>query len=351
MKKINIIFLLLAFELLFGCSVGSNELWNLSPLVKYRAFPMKKVFDKYQTENKVDGLSGYFNDLELYGYYSSKFYISHNGWISNNTFPFAFNPKGSVSLVSNGISYDTVYYPESGKLLVVWVSNATTNIFYEMTTNERYIHANRKYIAFQKGNMLYVIQTNGTTNWSRNVSNKNFIFKLANGQSSVFAYGEYHLDNGTIERGYKHGYEFTQNPAYLYNMETTESNYLGFVQSIVCFSPKNNLMFYNIYNGLVYYFYTWPGHSMLSNCGMLAVYNINSKTTKPIGDIELELSRKYEDYCDMVIGIKNDLTKFYVLENHYDGLDFHYTNESGQTVTNIDGVWEIDISSLGLKDE
>ena len=318
---------------------------------------MKKVFDKYVVENDNEGLRFYLNDLTLYKYFQNTVYQSHNGWISNNTFPFAFNPKGSVSLVSNGISYDTVYYPENDKLLVVWVSNSTTNylsIFYEMTTNERYIHANRKYIAFQKGDLLYVIQTNGITNWSHNVKYMSYIFRFANGTSPVFVYGEYMLDNAQerIDNNVPYRWALQKHSAYLYNIETKESNYIDLAQDIVGFSPKNNLLFYNKYNKLEHDYYSHShGDTFLSNSGMLAVYKINQKQIQTIGDLTYETNRKYEAFCDMVIGITKDMTKFYVLENHYDGLEYHFVDQTGQRVTGIDGVWEIDISSLDLKDE
>ena len=291
MKKINITIFVLMLGFLSNCSLlgDSDPKYDLSPLVKYRFFPMKKCYNASDAR-EITGAYNNYQYMILYSYYKNQVYQSYNGWISNSTYPFAFNPKGSVSLVSNGISYDTVYYPENGKLLVVWVSNATTNIFYEMTTNERYIHANRKYIAFQKGNMLYVIQTNGTTNWSHNVSFKNFIFRFANGDSPIFAYGEYAPNPVHISNNVPYAFAKLSHTTYIYNMDTTESNYFDQAQDIIGFSPKNNLLFYNKYNG-----YTYDAYGninlLLTNSGMLAVYHIKEKQKQVIGDLTTETNR------------------------------------------------------------
>ena len=355
MNYIKHFILILTLGFFTSCSIGFNQFWNLSPLVKYKSFPMQRVIDRQNTWNQVSSLTG----IDLYNYYRNVTFQSHNGWISNSTYPFAFNPKGSVSLVSNGISYDTVYYPENDKLLVVWVSNSTTNylsIFYEMTTNERYIHANRKYIAFQKGDMLYVIQTNGITNWSHNVKYMSYIFRFANGTSPVFVYGEYMLDNAQerIDNNVPYRWALQKHSTYLYNIETMESNYIGLAQDIIGFSAKNKLIFYNMYNGYSYdFYYLSSGNIFLTNSGMLAAYHISEKRIQPIGDIGYETNRKIEDCNDMVIGITKDLSKFYVLEDYHIGLDDRFTNETGKEILGSDlvGVWEIDISSLGLKDE
>ena len=89
----------------------------------------------------------------------------------------------------------------------------------------------------------------------------------------------------------------------------------------------------------------------LTNSGMLGVYHIQDKNIKSIGDLYIDTNQKYEQFCDMVVGITSDFSKFYLFEFAYKLPSDRWTNENGQTVTNIDGVWEIDISSLGLKDE
>ena len=104
-----------------------------------------------------------FVDPILYAYYCNTVYISRNGVISNTYYS----------------------YMDNNTHIVYWVSNQMTNRFYTLKWNDRFIHANRKYVAYRNTDMLYVVDTNGNINWSHNIKYMSYIFRFANGDSRV----------------------------------------------------------------------------------------------------------------------------------------------------------------------
>ena len=332
MKNLNIFLFLCVSLFMTNCCNGpacGGDTY-LSPLVKYKGFPMKKCLNYKAAQSDID-FGEYGGKLEpvLYRYFRFSRFHSYFGIISNSYYP----------------------YMDDNSHIVYWVSNQVTNKFCSLKWNDRFIHANRRYVAYRNVDMLYVVDTNGNTNWSHNVSYKSYILRLANGDSPIFVYGEFDKTHQNDEGSYDLFRADIKHQTYLYNMNTKETTSLGIVQDILCFSPNNKYLFYNAYIGIAYEYYWRHGEIFLTNCGPLSVFDLNQKKCFSIGNHWIESNSVSSQYCDQVIGITSDLKKFYLFEFAYEYPNDRWTNENGQTVTNIDGVWEIDISSLGLKDE
>ena len=330
MKYLNIFLFLFISLFMTNCCNGpacGGDTY-LSPLVKYKDFPMKKSEQASKVGRDLDFL---ITDAYTTIFYevSTTYYYSRFGIISNIYYPYMDNKTH----------------------IVYWVSNQITNRFYTLKWNDRFIHANRKYVAYRNTDMLYIVDTNGNTNWSHNVAYKSYILRLANGDSPIFVYGEFDKTHQNDEGSYDLFRADIKHQTYLYNMNTKETASIGIVQDVLCFSPNNKYLFYNSYIGIAYEYYWWNGKRFLTNCGPLSVYHLKEKRIQTIGNHWIETNTISSQYGDQIIGLSSDFSKFYLLEVTLRYENDRWTNENGQTVTNIDGVWEIDISSLGLKDE
>ena len=314
-----------------GCdNIGNNPVgsasYTKSPLLKYQKYPYKRVISW---------------DVERASFIicRSNFCVKE-GIVSNNESIFI------------GINYR--YENMNKEPYQIFVYHYT-NDHYERTIAEldgqcHYVHANLRYTAFQKGDILYIIDTNKTTNWTRDVKYKSYILKFASDTSPLFVYGEFYLNKQNVDEGKSYFQTEIQHPIYLYNIDTKESNYIGLAQDVLCFSPKNSLLFFNLFEHIANAYY-WGGNTyeFLTNSGMLAVYHLKDKSTKIIGDFSIATNAVSTFFSDQILGITADFTRFYV----YDVVDIYapvfFSKEVNARVSN--GVWEIDISSLGLKDE
>lgn len=303
---VSVIILLLSV-LFFGCAADTSD-WGYNPLWKYRNFPMKKVANVA------------FNPSDLrQAYEDIKFdYGVQQGIISSDNYVYLFG--------NNVIHY----------------SNGNTTLYTFTSTNDiTYLDANLKYIAYLSNNNLMVISTNGSNYLSITVDPSNFIAVLGKGDSDLLAYGEKKLDKdyyGDMEY-------FGNHKVILYNIVTKSTDSLPSSYGLVSFTKNSKYLFFTYFTGN-------DNSKGIHEFSILSVYNTENKVNTVIGDLDYELSNGNRRWSDATVGITEDLTKFYVYQTRTHAY-LHPSETSvmdGQDADDILGVWEIDISSLGLSE-
>lgn len=312
------IFIILVFTLI-GCTqpVPPNDdisIYDMgySPLYKYHDFSMKKVAD-------VD-----FNPSDLLGAYNGvkSDFLVRQGIISNSNY---------VHLLGNNV----VHYSNG--------NNATLYTFSSMSDID-YLDANLKYIAFLSNSNFMVIDTNGSNCLSITIDPSNFIATFGKSDSDLLVYGIKQLNYGYGGEIllYKGRHQLTITNIKTHTFITNFDTY-----GVIDFSRNNRYLFFTSYTTGTYN----DNLIALSKFGPLSIYDMQNSNIVHIGDLAYDIE-KYgpNTWSDAIVGITEDLTKFYVYQTRTDSYAIGGPLADGRYPSEVQGVWEIDISSLGLSE-
>lgn len=321
MKKMHSLFLLFVVFFLNSCPEPQNT-YTYSPLYKYRTFDLIKY------------------DLELFGLTNSnldKYIMNHLIQLENY-----YCVGGGV--ISNNVRY---FYSEPN---VYRVSNEISNTHFTITPSVGAVFqaANEKYTVFSIGKELYILQINGSTNTNFTVWTNRLAISLAHGDSPLLAFAVLVETNMFLnqERPYNHHH------MYLLNLENATHLQMIDANDIVGFSPNNHYLFFNNYTGVDYWLYS-------PNQGIVSIYDLEQTNYVSIGDLEFELKgspllrTRTSYWTDATIGITTDLKTMYIC-NDNDSIPLMNGTYplfiDGREMIDIKGVWEVDITSLGLSE-
>lgn len=301
---------LVLFATIFTACAETEYSKPYSPLWKYRDFPMRKVANADFDPNNL---------AQLYANVKSDFMVQQ-GIISNSNY---------VYLLGNNV----VHYSNG---------NTTTLYTFASMSDIKYLDANLKYIAFLSNSHLRVITTNGSNCLTTIVDPSNFIATLGKGNSDLLAYGERKID--TERDRHIGGHNIL-----LYNIVLSNSSILSDCYDIIGFSRSNKYLVYTYYTSI---WYMNNPEEYIPNQGILAFYDIDNAKNTIVGDYDYSLKVGYiktgKSWSDATVGITKDLTKFYVYQTRTERYAIQGPFIDGREQSEIMGVWEIDISSLGL---
>jgi hypothetical protein len=319
MQKAIVIF---GLFLCLGCSninTNNNEGGGgYSPLWKYRNFPMQKVTNY---DWRDFGGSPMESALGMYIHFLQEYDVC-NGIVSNKDY-VGFSSSNNI----------THYYNGMENILCTFDLITNTNILF--------LGANERYIVYLSNSIIIAIDTNNTFIYS----NKILVFDseeyipsikvvMGNGNSPLMTYQILtNLMPQYIDSHYK---------AFLVNLETKNIKTIGNVLDIMGFSRNNKYLFYNNY-------FLLQGFSLrLWNQGQFSLRNIENETSIVVGDVNYEKENFNGTWSDGIVGFTEDLEKFYVLQARTDWYAISGPLIDGRYPDEVAGLWEIDISKLGL---
>ena len=317
MKYITLSMLLSYIVIIPSCFTitgSTNGGTSYSPLYKYRNLPITKITNI--------SLNDTVNVSNVY-YKFKQDYNSHDGFIDNNEYYY---------ILSNSVIFNS-----NGNLSVTY----TFTNFDDIT----FLSANQKYVAYYYGHVLVVNNTNGNLVFTNFVLTKDIIVSLGKGDSPYLAYGERVPEPKFSIPSHGQGFYLK-----LYNLLTKTINTLPDSFSIVGFSLKGKYLFYTIYTHLWYYIDNLEQRPQA--IGQLAYYNITKKENKIIGDISYESNTGItgKSWSDGIVGIDPDFEYFYVLQKRTQPYPLTGKLDDGRTEYEEQGLWKIDISTLGLSE-
>jgi hypothetical protein len=328
MKNHNIILSICLLALITACSAidaPGDSSDPYAPMYKYLDFPAIKI---HELNYASEPLSKYYDmKTEL---------LSRQGIVSNNCYFWYWDSGTNYSVVfksSNNLDDTWFFFPEKASV--------------------KYLCANDKYVVFITNNVLKVMGTNSSqTNYpliyQTNLGSGTFIAEIGKGESSLLCLGKW-IETDIIGSPNRYS-EYTLT---IIDFLSNRKIDLPKGYDILGFSPNNKYLFFNYFSGILYSYsgFDYP-MSPLPNQGILAYYDIQNKTNLYIGNLQYDIDKGNSTlymapWSDSVVGITSSLTKIYVLQVRT--IPYPVGNlDDGLTEIEERGLWEVDISSLGL---